>query len=122
MNNTIKNISVLLLTALVTAGAVLLIGPQILIIVPLAIIAGIVLAIKRSFFSLVCFGYPLTFGLVSALIGYAEMTDYTRTTAFAVSIAIGLVGAGLIAAGLWKGIHRMTSAARGPGTNEGITF
>jgi hypothetical protein len=104
MNNTFRSISVLLLPAIITAGSLLMIGPQIVIIVPAAIIAGIIFASKRSFWALTCFGYPFTFGLVSAYIGWKEMSAYTETTAFAVSIAIGLVGIALIGTGLWKAL------------------
>ena len=109
MNRLSKSIVVLLLTAILTANAAFMIGPQIMIIVPAAIVAGIAFAIRRSFLSLVCFGYPFTFGLASALIGCAEITDYERTTAFAVSIAIGMAGVGLIAAGLWKALPNRTA-------------
>ena len=105
----IKSIFVVLLTAILTLGAYFMIGPQITIIVPVAIVAGIILAFRRSFISLVCFGYPLTFGLVSAYIGCAEIDDYTQTLAFAISIVIGLVGAVLIAAGLWKALSDRTT-------------
>ena len=105
----IKSIGVVLLTAILTLGAYFMIGPQITIIVPVAIVAGIILAFRRSFISLVCFGYPLTFGLVSAYIGCAEIDDYTQTLAFAISIVIGLVGAVLIAAGLWKALSDRTT-------------
>lgn len=110
MNRMIKSIVVLLFTALVTVGAAFMIGPQIMIIVPVAIVAGIVFAIRRSFLSLVCFGYPFTFGLVSAMIGCAEIARYERTLSFAVSIVIGVVGAGLAAAGLWKALPGRTAA------------
>lgn len=105
----IKSIVVVLLTAILTLGAYFMIGPQITIIVPVAIVAGIIFAFRRSFISLVCFGYPLTFGLVSAYIGCAEIDDYTQTLAFAISIVIGLVGAVLIAAGLWKALSDRTT-------------
>jgi|GEM_PF-635622 len=105
----IKSIGVVLLTAILTLGAYFMIGPQITIIVPVAIVAGIIFAFRRSFISLVCFGYPLTFGLVSAYIGCAEIDDYTQTLAFAISIVIGLVGAVLIAAGLWKALSDRTT-------------
>ena len=108
MNGMIKCIVVVLLTAILTAGAYFMIGPQIMIIVPAAILAGVVFAVRRSFLSLVCFGYPFTFGLASALIGYAEITDYERTSAFVVSVVIGMAGVGLMAAGLWKALPSKT--------------
>ena len=104
MNTIAKSMIVAFLTAFLTAGAFFMIGPQIMIIVPVAIVAGIVFAFRRSFLSLVCFGYPFTFGLVSASIGCSEVTDYERTLAFAGSIVIGLAGVGLITAGLWKAL------------------
>ncbi len=109
MNSMIKCIVVVLLTAILTLGAAFMIGPQIMIIVPVAIVAGIVFAARRSFLSLVCFGYPFTFGLVSAYIGCSEVTDYERTSAFAVSMVIGVAGAGLMAAGLWKTLSNRTA-------------
>lgn len=104
MNKAIRSLVTLLLTAILTAGSALMIGPQIMIIVPAAIVAGTVFAVRRSFLSLVCFGYPFTFALASALVGRAEITNYERTTAFAVSVAIGMAGVGLMAAGLWKAL------------------
>ena len=89
-----------------------MVGPQIVFIVPVALLVGIVFAVRRSFWSMVCFGYPFTFGLISAGIGYSEMPGYERTTAFAVSVCIGLIGCVLIAMGLWKAL---------PGRNENET-
>jgi Na+-transporting NADH:ubiquinone oxidoreductase subunit NqrE len=111
MNIVLKCIVVLLLTAVVTGGAVFMIGPQIMIIVPAAIVAGMVFAVRRCFLSLVCFGYPFTFGWLSALIGCAEITDYRQTTAFAVSAVIGSVGIALIATGLWKALSSRSARA-----------
>jgi len=113
MNRILKSILVLLLTAVLTAGAVFMVGPQIMVIVPAAVVAGIVFAVRRSCLSLVCFGYPFTFGLISAVIGYREMPDYARTPGFAVSIGLGLVGVGLIAAGLWKALDTTPRKANG---------
>jgi|TARA_B100001093_G_scaffold341422_1_gene326149 hypothetical protein len=103
-NAIVKSIVVVLLTAILTLAAYFMIGPQIMIIVPVAIVGGIIFAFRRSFISLVCFGYPLTFGLVSAYIGYVEIDGYTRTASFAISMVIGLVGAGLIAVGFWRAL------------------
>lgn len=100
----LKTIVVVILTALLAVSALCMIGPQIMIIVPLAVVAGIVLAILRSSVSLVCFGYPLTFGLVSAYVGFWEVAGYERTVPFAISVALGVGGIGLIAAGLWKAL------------------
>lgn len=120
MKGITKSIVVLLLTAVLSAGSALMIGPQIMVIVPLSIVAGIVFAIRRSFLSLVCFGYPFTFGLVSALIGATEIDAYERTTAFAISVVIGLTGVGLMAAGLWKALPtRTVGATRGEQGTEG---
>jgi hypothetical protein len=104
-----RAVLVIVLTAVIAASSVLMVGPQIVFIVPVALLAGIVFAVGRSFWSLVCFGYPFTFGLISAGMGYTELRDYERTTAFAVSIGLGLVGCVLIAMGLWKAL---------PGRNE----
>ncbi len=109
MNRIIKSTVAVLLTAILTAGAYFMIGPQIMIIVPVAIVAGIVFAVRRSFLSLVCFGYPLTFGLASAYIGCSEVTGYERTSPFAVSMGIGLAGVGLIATGLWTALPSGTA-------------
>ncbi len=97
-----KAIVVLILTALLAVSAFCMVGPQIMIVGPLAVGAGIVLAILRSSLSLVCFGYPLSFGLVSAYIGFSEMAGSERTVPFAISVAIGVGGVGLIVVGLWR--------------------
>ncbi|MCC6125395.1 MAG: hypothetical protein IT426_10560 [Pirellulales bacterium] len=97
-----RMVLVLFLTVIVAASSIVMVGPQILVIVPLALLLGLVFASRRSPWSLVCFGYPFTFGLTSAWIGDMEMPGYERTTAFAVSVGIGLVGCGLIGTGLWK--------------------
>ena len=118
MNHATKSLVVLLLAAILTASAVLMIGPQIMVIVPVAIVAGVVLAIRRSFLSLVCFGYPFTFGLVSALVGYAEIDGYERTAAFAVSVVIGMAGVSLMTTGLWKALPSKTTATATSGVAE----
>jgi hypothetical protein len=99
-----RAVLVLILTAVIAASSIVMIGPQIMLIVPLALVAGIVVAMRRSFWSLVCFGYPFLFGLVSAWIGYKEMPGYERTMAFAISIGIGVVGVVMVAVGLWKAL------------------
>ena len=104
-----RAVLVIVLTAVIAASSIIMVGQQILLIVPVALLAGIVFALRRSFWSMVCFGYPFTFGLISAGMGYTELSDYERTTAFAVSVCIGLVGYVLIAVGLWKAL---------PGRNE----
>ena len=92
----------MILTVAIAASSNLMVGPQIVLLVPLALVLGLVFGLRRSLWSLVFHGYPLTFGLISAWIGYKEMPGYERTPAFAVSIGIGLVGCALIAMGLGK--------------------
>jgi hypothetical protein len=103
--NIVKAPLVLILTVAISASSILMVGPPIVLILPLAVVLGLVSALERSFWSLVCFGYPLTFGLISAWIGYTEMPGYKRSPAFVVSIGIGLIGCALIATGLWKVFH-----------------
>ena len=99
----IKTAIVLLGTgAIAASGVVTMVGPAILITVPLAIAAGIFLAFRRSSWSWICFGYPLVFALISAWIGVKEIQGYETTGPFAVSLGLGLAGLGLIATGLWK--------------------
>mgnify|MGYP001555606945 CR=1 FL=1 len=112
MNILIRTVSVLLLTIFLAVACVFMIGPQIMFIVPAAFVAGIVFAVRRSYWSLVCFGYPMTFAFTSALIGRAEIQGYGQTTAFAVSVLIGITGAGLIALGLWKVLPDRTAATQ----------
>ena len=57
---------------------------------------------RRSFLSLVFFGYPITFGLVSAYIGFYELNDYTNDSEFWVAIGIGAFGTMLVFLGFWK--------------------
>ena len=95
---------VLMLTVAIAASSIMMVGPQINVIMPLAIGVGIISALRRSFWSLVCFGHPLTFDLISAWIGCKGIPGYAHTTAFAVSIGIGLVGCALIVMGLWKAL------------------
>ena len=98
----------MLLTLVIAASGIVMVGPQIVLIVPVVFVLGLVFALRRSFWSLVCFGYPFTFGLISAWIGCKEIPGYERTTAFAISISIGLVGCVLIAVGLWKALPART--------------
>ena len=81
-----------------------MVGPQIMLLVPVAIITGIIFAVRRSFWSAVFFGYPFTFGFTVAWIGYYETPGYQNTLFCAVSITIGLIGLGLIALGLWHSL------------------
>lgn len=99
-----KIITVLMLMTIFTAGSRLMVGPQIVLIVPATVLAGVFFFLRRSALSWVYFGYPLTFGLISARIGCAELAGYEQTPAFAVSVLVGVLGAGLIAAGFWKGL------------------
>ena len=96
--------AVLILTVIIAASSILMVGPQIVVMVPLALGLGILFAVQRSYWSLVCFSYPFTFGLVSAWIGYKEISGYEQTTAFSVSIGIGLIACAMIAAGLWSSL------------------
>jgi 4-hydroxybenzoate polyprenyltransferase len=47
---------VLILTVAIAASSILMVGPQIIVIVPVALVLGLVFAFRRSFWSLVCFG------------------------------------------------------------------
>lgn len=95
---------VLILSAIIAASSILMVGPQIIVIVLLALVLGIIFAVRRSFWSLVCFGYPFTYGLIVAWIGYHETLGYEKTTPFAISVGIGLFACVLIAVGLWKSL------------------
>ena len=55
---------------------------------------------------LVCLGYPLCYGLVTAYVGYYEMKNYTSTSEFWVALGIGIVGVDLIAVGLLKTLFK----------------
>ena len=81
----------------------------IIVIVPVALVLGLVFAFRRSFWSLVCLGYPFTFGLISAWIGYKEMPGYERSTPSVISIGFGLFGCMWIAGGLWKALPGKTN-------------
>lgn len=105
-NLLIKRIIFLLLCVTIPACSFLMIGPQILVIVPLILCLGVYFAFRRSFLSLVCLGYPLSFGLVSAYIGYYELKNYTSTSEFWVVLGIGIVGVDLIAVGLLKTLFK----------------
>ena len=92
---------VFILSTIIAASSILMVGPQIIVIVPLALVLGIFFAVRRSFVSLVCLGYPFTFGLIVAWAGCTEMPGYAQTLTFAVSVGIGLFACVLIAVGLW---------------------
>ncbi|MDB4809805.1 hypothetical protein OAH34_01270 [bacterium] len=96
--------SVLIGSVLVAASSVLMIGPQIVVIVPVALILGVTFALRRSAWSLVCVGYILTFGFVSSWIGYNELNDYLQTNDFIISTGIGAFGFALVLAGFWMAL------------------
>ena len=98
----IKRIIFFLLTLTLPVASVLMFGPQLFIIVPLLFCLGVFFVFRRSFLSLICFGYPLSYGLFSAYVGFHELNDYTKATEFWVALGIGITGATLIAIGLWK--------------------
>ena len=103
---TIKSILIFLLTLTVLAGSFLLIGPQIVPIVAVSFGLGIFFVFRKSFLSLVFFGYPLTFGLVSAYIGFHELDNYANDSEFWVAIGIGSLGTMLVFLGFWKTLFR----------------
>jgi len=105
-NLLIKRIIFLLLCLTLPACAFLMIGPQIMVIAPLSLCLGVYFVFRRSFLSLVCLGYPLCFGLVTAYVGYYEMKNYTSTSGFWVALGIGIVGVDLIAVGLLKTLFK----------------
>ena len=102
----IKRIIFLLLCFTLPACAFFMNGPQIMVIAPLSLCLGIYFVLRRSFLSLVCLGYPLCFGLVSAYVGYYELKNYTSTPGFWVALSIGIVGVDLIAVGLLKTLFK----------------
>ena len=102
----IKRIIFLLLCLTLPVASVLMFGPQLFIITPVLFCLGVFFVFRRSFLSLICFGYPLSYGLFSAYIGYHELNDYTKATEFWVALGIGITGATLIAIGLWKAMFK----------------
>ena len=102
----IKSILVSLLTITLMAGSFLMIGPQIVPILAVSFCLGGFFVFRRSFLSLVFFGYPITFGLVSAYIGYYELNDYANDSEFWVAIGIGAFGTMLVFLGFWKTLFR----------------
>ena len=105
-NLLIKRIIFLLLCLTLPACAFLMIGPQIIVIAPLSLCLGVYFVFRRSFLSLVCLGYPLCFGLVTAYVGYYELKNYTSTSEFWVALGVGIVGVDLIAFGLLKTLFK----------------
>ena len=101
-----KSILIFLLTLTLMAGSFLLIGPQIVPIVATSFCLGIFFVFRKSFLSLVFFGYPLTFGWVSAYIGFYELDDYINDSGFSVALGIGALGTVLVFLGFWKTLFR----------------
>jgi hypothetical protein len=102
----IKRIIFLLLCFTLPVASVLMFGPQLFIIVPLLFCLGVFFVFRRSFLSLICFGYPLSYGLFSAYVGFHELNDYSKSTEFWVALGIGIVGVDLIAVGLLKTLFK----------------
>ncbi len=102
----IKSILVSLLTITLMAGSFLMIGPQIVPILAVSFCLGGFFVFRRSFLSLVFFGYPITFGLVSAYIGFYELDNYANDSEFWVAIGIGALGTMLVFLGFWKTLFR----------------
>lgn len=88
-------------SVLIAACSILLIGPQIVLMIPAALLLGVLFTAVRSSWSWVSFGYPLTLGLVSTWIGCTEIPKYYYTTGFWLSLGIGLLGLLLVARGFW---------------------
>jgi hypothetical protein len=101
-----KSILISLLTLTLMAGSFLLIGPKIVPIVAVSFGLGIFFVFRKSFLSLVFFGYPLTFGLVSAYIGFHELDNYANDSEFWVAIGISAFGTMLVFLGFWKTLFR----------------
>jgi len=98
----IKRIIFILLCFSLPVASVLMFGPQLFIITPVLFCLGVFFVFRRSSLSLICFGYPLSYGLFSAYVGFHELNDYTKSNEFWVAIGIGATGAILITIGLWK--------------------
>ena len=102
----IKSILIFLLTLTLMAGSFLMIGPQIFPIIGVSFCLGIFFVFWKSFLSLVFFGYPLTFGLVSAYIGFHELNNYANDSEFWIALGIGALGIMLVFLGFWKILFR----------------
>jgi len=102
----IKRIIFLLLCFSLPVASVLMFGPQLFIVTPVLFCLGVFFVLRRSFLSLICFGYPFSYGLFCAYIGFHELNDYTKDTEFWVGLGIGATGAILIAIGLWKTLFK----------------
>ena len=102
----IKSILIFLLTLTLMAGSFLMIGPQIFQIIGVSFCLGIFFVFRKSFLSIVFFGYPLTFGLVSAYIGFHELNNFTNASEFWIALGIGALGTMLVFLGFWKTLFR----------------
>jgi hypothetical protein len=102
----IKSILISLLTLTLMAGSFLMIGPQIFPIIGVSFCLGIFFVFRKSLLSLVFFGYPLTFGLVSAYIGFHELNNYANDSEFWIALGIGSLGTMLVFLGFWKTLFR----------------
>ncbi|MDG1356011.1 MAG: hypothetical protein P8P90_07155 [Opitutales bacterium] len=102
----IKSILVSLLTLTLMAGSFLMIGPQVVPIFTVSFCLGIFFVFRKSFLSLVFFGYPLTFGLVSAYIGFHELNNFANDSEFWIALGIGALGTMLVFLGFWKTLFR----------------
>ena len=98
----IKSILISLLTLTLMTGSFLMIGPQIFPIIGVSFCLGIFFVFRKSLLSLVFFGYPLTFGLVSAYIGFHELNNYANDSEFWIALGIGSLGTMLVFLGFWK--------------------
>ena len=67
---------------------------------------GIFFVFRKSLLSLVFLGYPLTFGLVSAYIGFHELNNYANDSEFWIALGIGALGTMLVFLGFWKTLFR----------------
>jgi hypothetical protein len=102
----IKSILISLLTLTLMTGSFLMIGPQIFPIIGVSFCLGIFFVFRKSLLSLVFFGYPLTFGLVSAYIGFHELNNYANDSEFWIALGIGSLGTMLVFLGFWKTLFR----------------
>jgi len=101
-----KSILISLLSLTLMAGSFLMIGPQIFPIIGVSFCLGIFFVFRKSLLSLVFFGYPLTFGLVSAYIGFHELNNYANDSEFWIALGIGSLGTMLVFLGFWKTLFR----------------
>jgi hypothetical protein len=102
----IKSILISLLTLTLMAGSFRMIGPQIVPIIGVSFCLGIFFVFRKSLLSLVFFGYPLTYGLVSAYIGFHELNNYANDSEFWIALGIGSLGTMLVFIGFWKTLFR----------------